>query len=1686
MLTTFTLRLLAFLTTLSLSSGGELQFVGELGNSGDVVFSKTAAIGIGPVIDGEGAIWERGGADRLNRYSLDGRLLASIEIPASHGRNDQLTRARDLLLLKLDAKVYTLSIDSNTLTLVTEGVELMSSGAFAGKVAIYQKPALSWLNPLSGEITAIVKNLESRVDAIHVAEDGTVYVFGEEKVRAWKDGALLTGFPKPFRGERPQLVGDHWYSHAGHGTINRLDAEFQPDPGVVLGGASGSFIGYLPQSAEIDNGRGMAKVSEGLYAVSGMGGVVQLISWNGDEQRFEIARRIGALDQISGVAIDQSGNIWTPRGSWRWDAGAETPVTVGDKQPEISAQPTVLGGKTLCVLKTHYNDARLCRGQFIDASGWSHLDSPQVKDFKLAESLSGAAAVEINGQLAMVFVERGGKAYQMAITSDGHMASPPTEITLPGLKDGTSLAWFGGQLLAADSGKILAFEPEGGGKWRALGQRASFDGEIHIASDGARLAVSERDAGKVHLLESLESKPLATYTALKSPSHVAISGNRTVVFEEGKQRLVKMEFLTTEKISSASVLKSLTLSQTKAAAFIDDDYQPLTRPGGIPFSIAIRPPFLSVKTEGAVTIGVANAKDAYMVSAKDGQRVDFKLPEGDWSNIRLAATVEQAMQRERFGFGDHLPIHVGFSKDPSHWQNFDLNTYAESVTARKKQIRFRFEQAVEGKASIVIENEKTGERVRNLVSGRSFAAGTHTLIWDGLDEQGSLVAPGKFSWRGITHPGIRPEYRMNFANGDEQGTTPWGPNHSTLQDATSNGELLFFAAPVTEGGWALMALDRDGKFVQGYDHQHGLGILRDAIAADDHYLYCAQDGFSWGERAEGDDWVADWKLSIVRYEIVSGKLVEFPGGQRSLEVDTMQVGPGSKHPNLSEFNLAGLAVSGGNLLVGSRNRDAVLVLDAETGKLVRTVPMPGVRHVTANFAATDSGVFRLADGKRIIDGGKMDIHGIATASNGDIFLSDRSTHQVRRFSKEGKTLGTVGKPGGAYAGVYDPARMVNPAGLAIGPDGKLWVTENRWNPKRVLAWDLAKNAVVFEKFGMPHYGGDGSGFDPQNPRRWIGLGCFWDVDIENGNARPTHVMSRDEGHFKNYHPQSYVFFRDAGRTFLCSRGKIAVISEVRDDGRIRDIAAVSGTHHFAYGCDWNPPQAYIDAFYSKWPEKKEQEKTGPGSDRKPWAQRGMGVLWVDRNGDGQTQKEEFDFCGDRLTFADSEWGHLQTSLTLEVPVVEGDQVKIIALSPRGFLPDGAPDYPSLDEAIAAGLPINMTPGDKRSGVATVRDRYGRFIFNSDPEMNAYAADGRHLWTYPNKWSNVHGSHDAPLPEPGVMQGTLAFLGCAPLDETSDVIFLNGNHGRCFLISSDGIYLDEAFVDVRVSYLDNEYRLGGEIFGGSFARAETDGKYYVQIGHGPYRIYELPGLSEVKRISGTIEVSAEQIASAKQVSQQRVAATQTSKTTTLPNTILWDKGGQFKAQLELSSDETFLHLTYRVEDRSPWVNKGREWFKLFATGDTVDLQIGTDPDADSRRRSPVPGDKRLLIAPFERKSIAVLYEHRKRGASTPIEFTSPWRAERVDNVRQLENAEIEVKIEGNGYSVTAKIPLADLEFGPITGKSYQADFGVTFGSDEGTDTNLRSYWSNQSTGLVDDIPGEIMLTPNLWGELLIRD
>ena len=114
-------------------------------------------------------------------------------------------------------------------------------------------------------------------------------------------------------------------------------------------------------------------------------------------------------------------------------------------------------------------------------------------------------------------------------------------------------------------------------------------------------------------------------------------------------------------------------------------------------------------------------------------------------------------------------------------------------------------------------------------------------------------------------------------------------------------------------------------------------------------------------------------------------------------------------------------------------------------------------------------------------------------------------------------------------------------------------------------------------------------------------------------------------------------------------------------------------------------------------------------------------------------------------------------------------------------------------------------------------------------------------------------------------------------------------------------------------------------------------------------------------------------------------------------------------------------------------------------------------------------------------MAVLYRHRVPGAKDPVTFTCPWRAEKVDEVKELASVKIAVVVERDKYGVEVAIPLSDLGLN-LDGAARRFDIGALFGDPQGTATALRSYWANQNTGLVSDVPGEIMLFPNLWGSM----
>ena len=1135
--------------------------------------------------------------------------------------------------------------------------------------------------------------------------------------------------------------------------------------------------------------------------------------------------------------------------------------------------------------------------------------------------------------------------------------------------------------------------------------------------------------------------------------------------------------------------------------------------------------FAADGSDAAVDLGLSAAKTVILKGEKartrrgdHRARFTFTLPvsaivtdKADWPKLRMALAAAWRggpagadRLRERFRHSDRAAPHAGLSQRPAHWLGLDIEEHEAIVADRRDRITIAFHQPMGGKATVVIEDEG-GHRIRNLIAGATMPQGPHALPWDGLDDSGQLVRAGAYRWRSIHHPGIVPEYLMSFCNGGETFLRPFGSNHGHFVQAATNGKYVFFGAPITEGGYALIACDPSGRWKHGYVQIHGTGIHQVAIAADSTYFYAAHDGPAWGQQIDRKkpNWQGTVRITLTRFEIESGRPVAFGKGAHGqfAAVETYPWGPGAASANCrKDLSLAGMAWSDGKLYLASRNSQAILVVDPATAHVVGRIALASPGPIAAAggklWAVSGERVLRFdtpaARGRTVIPAGKVQPAGLAAGEDGTLYVSDNRTHQVRVFDASGRQVGRFGKSGGAYQGTYDPERMVKPAGLTVA-GGTLWVTERRVNPKRLVAWDVGSGRIVASKYGCPPYGGPMASFDTADHTRWLGLGARWKVDLTTHAARPTSVLQASAGHIGGYYPWCihYRHLHKDGRTFLIGMGKATFVSELMPDGSVKDLAFVATCHHFSYGCHWQPPQAYIDAFNRAFPDR-------PGKH----ADKGPGVMWIDRNGDGLCQAAEFNFATTCRNFGGSGWGYEQHDLNLHFPVTLADgRHAFVVIRPNGYTDSGAPNYPTLDKALAGavGLRKEVAAYDyKQIHVEAAADRFGNLVFNTDPQMVCYSPEGRLRWQYPNRWVGVHGSHNAPLPATGVLQGTLFFLGMAPLDDKADVFMMNGNHGRFFVMTSDGLYLDEMFKDVRMGGAQDATYIGGEAFGGFFARSEKDGNYYLQTGGDGYRIYRISGLGRARRAGGTLSVTPKQILAAERKLARKLPARGVTKEASIARapgamkidaqdrdwpraeTLAWDRNGHFGVKVRLLHDTENLYLFYDVKDASPWINGGKDWTTLFKTGDSVDIQLATDPAAPPKRKTPAGGDLRLLIAPFEGKPLAVVYTHRVAGASSPVTFTSPWRSETVDVVRKLGAARIAVSAHGDRYRLEAAVPLSELGLTSPAGRALKADFGVIYGDRDGTINTLRSYWANQATMLVNDVPGEIMLHPDRWG------
>jgi hypothetical protein len=204
----------------------------------------------------------------------------------------------------------------------------------------------------------------------------------------------------------------------------------------------------------------------------------------------------------------------------------------------------------------------------------------------------------------------------------------------------------------------------------------------------------------------------------------------------------------------------------------------------------------------------------------------------------------------------------------------------------------------------------------------------------------------------------------------------------------------------------------------------------------------------------------------------------------------------------------------------------------------------------------------------------------------------------------------------------------------------------------------------------------------------------------------------------------------------------------------------------------------------------------------------------------------------------------------------------------------------------------------------------------------------------------------------------------------------------------------------------------------------------------------------------------------------------------PEKPAFEKQAGSRVRVAMARDDANLYVGWEVQDESPWVNGADAPEFMYARGDTVDLQLGTDPAADAKRTEPVKGDLRLSIGNFQGKPAAVVYRKVADEKRPKIFSSGVIKEYPMDSVVTLTDAKVEVKVDAQQkrYVVEAAIPLASLGVKLASGVALRGDFGATHGDKSGKDTLLRTHWNNQSTGLVNDEVFELRMEPTNWGEI----
>jgi len=1049
---------------------------------------------------------------------------------------------------------------------------------------------------------------------------------------------------------------------------------------------------------------------------------------------------------------------------------------------------------------------------------------------------------------------------------------------------------------------------------------------------------------------------------------------------------------------------------------------------------------------------------------------------------------------------------------------------------------------VKAKEFTVVLETKDGVRVRNLgaqlnpeLSSVSVKNDQRIVqvLWDGRDDAGKMVSEGEYQVRGLSHEGLGADYVMSIYN---PGTPPWdagtsgnwGADHTAPQYLAAGADWTILAWSYAEGGSSIIGIGPDGLKKWGEKR----GVL--SLAADEKNVYFIARGNSDSG-------------SLCRLHKIDGTYYPFvlDGKERPFELSLNDLfGSEAAVPGKVE----GMASSGEKLIM-AMSRGKVALVDINSAKVLKILDVPAVSAITfglegqcyliSNYKLAElnleTGALRYIatpglsiDQTTSTDNDIPSIQNknydnshraIAVDQKGFIGIFDKGDdQQVKFYSPLGKFQYAVGRKGGRpIRGDFDEQAMSHVSSVSVDKMSQIWVTESWEYPRRVSVWGQ-DGKLIRDYIGNTHYAGTGVFLHDQDPTLAYSGPVEMKLDMKKRTWKVTRILwvpgKGEQFAITDLQAQPQRFSSNAGgelREFMFVppyESNPYVLYMEGDDKRWRPVASIGVV-------------GMISGELTEHQGKIIRQPDGQYAGLNAYD----AYFWNDANMDGKIQFSEVAVVHNPKPVKIGESG----SIPIPYGSGWGGRMAVEDLSfvtdgvdryvPIRYTEEGAPVYgpASIKKYLTEGWGGDYVPVLKENKVLALMNR-GNFATNGLSALDAET--GRELWSYPNPYPGVHGSHEAPMPQPGLIIGPLKIMGAAAelAGGNGRVFAMRGNLGQDFYMTTDGLFIGTIFPDGRFPSLSlplkeeelvgapmESYGGGSEPFMGWFGK-QNDGKFRVLsgIGRQSAMVLELNGFEYIKRFTASpLDVTGKMLTIA---ATDNDARTSNAKKITDKHQVIakvnqapdisgknsgWDKipsftiestASGFKGNAQLGYDTDYLYLAINVDDPSPWKNDGVDFLRLFKTGDAVDLQIGADAKAPANRTQPAMGDLRVVMANLNNEPTAILMRPVNPPAPKNLQktYTSPVGIKKFDEVRILKGTKLSVMKNDRSYRLEVAISLKELGLKPIPGSEFRGDIGFISSDSDGRINIARTYWSNKATNLVSDEPNEAWLFPSFWG------